>query len=49
MGKNILEICKYLGIKNLGELNEFNEREKYRGSNLLERLINYKKEYDSYD
>lgn len=49
MSKNILEICNYLGIKTMGDLNEFNKREKNRGSNLLERLIDYKREYDSYD
>lgn len=49
MSKIILEICKCLGIKTMGDLNDFNNREKSRGSNLMERLINYKKEYDSYD
>lgn len=48
MSKNILEICKYLGINTLGELDDFNNREWFRGNNLLERLIDYKKEYDYY-
>lgn len=46
---SILEVCKYLGIKTFGDLKDFNNREKFRGNNLLERLIHYKKEYDSYD